>query len=257
MHNTCDTFMHKLSTCTLYHYEHSTIHVHIHNICIYVFGMVCVYELCVIRGICLILFVSCICFLAVSSYSPEIEFPHNVLIRLEAVMGIQIVSVLAEHHSTLTSSSGVELQPRVHRGHDIALPDPNTEPAKYAEEVILQWSAGRSHRPPTWRQLLMVLQDVGLIQLSQQIQEFIKGNLEYQRVASILMQHINLTTVKPKCCIYGMNILMTINNFVGVSRYHCTQLGMCFSFLYSFVLLNSLIFSFFDSVHIFFSFLHI
>ena len=94
-------------------------------------------------------------------------------------MGVQIVSVLAEHHSTLTYSSGVELQPHVHRGREIALPDANTEPAKYVEEVILQWSAGRSCRSPTWRQLLTVLQDIGLVDLSQQIQEFIKGKNHY------------------------------------------------------------------------------
>ena len=93
-------------------------------------------------------------------------------------MGIQIVSVLAECHSTLTSSSGVELQPRVDDdGDEIALPDPNTKPAKYVEEVILQWSAGHSRRSPTWRQLLTVLQDMDLIQLSQQIEEFIKGKI--------------------------------------------------------------------------------
>ena len=93
-------------------------------------------------------------------------------------MGIQMVSVLAELHSTLTSSSGVELQPRVDDdGDEIALPDPNTKPAKYVEEVILQWSAGRSCRSPTWRQLLTVLQDMDLIQLSQQIEEFIKGKI--------------------------------------------------------------------------------
>ena len=93
-------------------------------------------------------------------------------------MGIQIVSVLAEHHSTLISSSGVELQPRVdHRGHEMAFPDPNMKPAKYVEDVMLQWSAGRSHHSPTWRQLLTVLQDMDLIQLSQQIEEFIKGKI--------------------------------------------------------------------------------
>ena len=95
-------------------------------------------------------------------------------------MGIQIVSVLAERHSALTSSSGIELQPRVDDdGDEIALPNPNTEPAKYVEEVIFQWSAGRSHRFPTWRQLLTVLQDIGLVDLSQQIQEFIKGKNHY------------------------------------------------------------------------------
>ena len=90
-------------------------------------------------------------------------------------MGIQIVSVLAKHHSTLTSSSEVKLQPRVYRGREVALPQANREPAKYVEEVIFQWSAGRSRRFPTWRQLLTVLQDIDLVQMSQQIEEFIKG----------------------------------------------------------------------------------
>ena len=91
-------------------------------------------------------------------------------------MGIQIESVLAKLHSPLTSSSGVELQPHVDdHGYKIALPDPDEEPAQYVVEVVLQWSAGRSRRPPTWRQLLTVLQDIGLVSLSQQIEEFLKG----------------------------------------------------------------------------------
>ena len=91
-------------------------------------------------------------------------------------MGIQILSVLAELHSPFTSSSGVELQLCVDNyGNDIALPDPDNEPAKYVVEVVLQWSAGHSHHPPTWRQLLTVLQDIGLVLLSQQIKEFLKG----------------------------------------------------------------------------------
>ena len=112
----------------------------------------------------------------VSPYFPEIEFPRNALTRLEAVMGIQIVSVLAKLHSPLTSSSGVKLQRRKnHSGRKIALPDPDEEPAQYVVEVVLQWSAGRSRRPPTWRQLLTVVQDIGLVPLSQQIEEFLKG----------------------------------------------------------------------------------
>ena len=112
----------------------------------------------------------------VSPYSPELEYPRNALTRLETVMGIQIVSVLAKLHSPLTSSSGVKLQGHKSRyGVKIALPDPDEEPAKYVVEVVLQWSSGRSHRPPTWRQLLTVLQDNGLVPLSQQIEEFLKG----------------------------------------------------------------------------------
>ena len=124
-------------------------------------------------------FVTILFFLAESSYSPEIEFPHNVLTRLEAVMGIQIVSLLTKHHSKLTSSSGVELLTRYHHGLKVELPDANREPAKYVEEVIFQWSAGRSHRFPTWRELLTVLQGIGLVDLSQQIQEFMKGKNQY------------------------------------------------------------------------------
>ena len=112
----------------------------------------------------------------VSPYSPEIEFPRNALTRLEVVMGIQIVSVLAKLHSPLTSSSGVKLQQRVgYDGYKIALPDPDEEPAQYVVEVVLQWSARHSRRLPTWRQLLTVLQDIGLVPLSQQIEEFLKG----------------------------------------------------------------------------------
>ena len=111
-----------------------------------------------------------------SRYSPEIIFPRYALTRLEAVMGIQIVSVLAKLHSPFTSSSGVILKPRVdHYGRKIALPDPDEEPSQYVVEVVLQWSAGRSRRPPTWRQLLTVFQDIGLAQLSQQIEEFLRG----------------------------------------------------------------------------------
>ena len=97
----------------------------------------------------------------------------NVLSRLEAVMGIQIVSALANNHSQLMSASGVELPAWYVYGWDIA--DPQTDPSQYVEEVFSQWSAGRSHRPPTWRHLLEVLRDIGLLELSQQIDAFMKG----------------------------------------------------------------------------------
>ena len=91
-------------------------------------------------------------------------------------MGIQIVSALANNHSQLISASGVQLQEQLdRRRRKTALPDPQTDPGLYVEEVFFQWSAGRSHRPPTWRHLLEVLQDIGLVELSQQIDTFMKG----------------------------------------------------------------------------------
>ena len=99
----------------------------------------------------------------------------NVLSRLEAVMGIQIVSALANNHSQLKSASGVQLQEQDKYGRQIVYPDPQRYPGRYLEEVFSQWSNGRSHRPPTWRHLLEVLRDIGLVELSQQIDTFMKG----------------------------------------------------------------------------------
>ena len=113
---------------------------------------------------------------AVSTFDPESKFIFNVLSRLEAAMGIQIVAILAKAHSQLTSTSGVKLQARVdRRGNKIPLPDPHRAPGKHVEEVISQWSAGHSHRPPTWGELLNVLQEIGPLKLIQQIEVYIKG----------------------------------------------------------------------------------
>ena len=97
----------------------------------------------------------------------------NVLSRLEAVMGIQIVSALANNHSQLMN--GVQLKEQDEDGKEIVLPDPQSHPDRYVKVVFSQWSAGRSHRPPTWRHLLEVLRDIGLLELSQQIDAFMKG----------------------------------------------------------------------------------
>ena len=91
----------------------------------------------------------------------------NVLSRLEAVMGIQIVSALANIHSQLVITSGVQLQEQDEYDSQTA--------GWYVEEVFSQWSAGHSHRPPTWRHLLEVLRDIGLVDLTQQIDTFMKG----------------------------------------------------------------------------------
>ena len=82
-------------------------------------------------------------------------------------MGVHIVSVLANIHHQLTTTSGVLL--------DETLPDPQRHPRLYVETVISQWSTGRSPRPPIWRELLQVLQDIGQLELRQQIEAFIKG----------------------------------------------------------------------------------
>ena len=55
---------------------------------------------------------------------------------------------------------------------------------------------GRSRRPPTWRQLLTVFQDVGLIQLSQQIEEFLMGKYSSHCMLFPLLEIVSIST----CC---------------------------------------------------------
>ena len=90
-------------------------------------------------------------------------------------MGIQIVSALANNHSRILNASGVQLQEQDEYGWEIVLPDPQSDPGRYVEEVFFQWSAGHSIRPPTWRHLIEVLRHIGLLELSQQIDTFMKG----------------------------------------------------------------------------------
>ena len=113
----------------------------------------------------------------------------NVLSSLEPVMGIQIVSALANIHYQLMITSRVLLKEQGRYGLWRALPDPQRDPGQYVEEVISQWSAGRSHRPPTWRHLLEVLRDIGLVELSQQIEMFMKGK-DWSVCSYILRLHI-------------------------------------------------------------------
>ncbi len=76
-------------------------------------------------------------------------------------MGIQIWSALAGKHAELSVSTGVEIS------------DINSQryPTTYVSKVIALWF--ECH--PTWKQLLDVLQDVGLADLSQQIEAFMRG----------------------------------------------------------------------------------
>ena len=115
-------------------------------------------------------------FNAVSLFEPDNRFNSDVLSKLEDVMGIQIRSALANIHSRLAVASGVKLKVQVDKyGKKIPLPNPDIDPGQYVEEVIFQWSAGNSNHPPTWKYLLEILQDIGLLELSQQINMYMKG----------------------------------------------------------------------------------
>lgn len=128
-----------------------------------------------------------LCFIG-SSFDPDSKFVFNVLSRLEAVMGIQIVSVLANKYSVLETSSGVKLMDRFDsRKGEVTFTYSEKNPVLKVREITRQWLWGRSHRPPTWKQLLDVLQDIDLTELSQQIEAFMKGNT--------ILQHTILSLV--------------------------------------------------------------
>ena len=91
-------------------------------------------------------------------------------------MGVQIVSALANIHYQFATTSGVQSQPQIGgQKYEIALPDPQTKPGLYVVKVISYWLAGNSHRPPTWRELLRVLEDVGQLEMREQIEDYLKG----------------------------------------------------------------------------------
>ncbi len=100
-------------------------------------------------------------------------------------MGIQIMSVLANVHSQLIASSGVVLQPHVRLDQELPFLDPHEDPVQYIKEIFIQWCEGRSDRLPTWVQFLDVLRSIGLTELSQKIEAFLKGTHLYY-MSSIL-----------------------------------------------------------------------
>ena len=89
-------------------------------------------------------------------------------------MGIEIVSVLANHSIRLASSALKQKLKNIFQ-FPMILPDPQEQPHEYVIEVISQWSAGNYYNPPTWGELLDVLQDIDLSQLAQSIEDFMKG----------------------------------------------------------------------------------
>ena len=107
---------------------------------------------------------SCFSLSAVSSFSPDRRFLSEDLTRLEAVMGVQIVSVLASHVSQLASLSGVT-----------PIPQPQSQSKEYVEKLISLWCAGLSFVPHTWKHLLEAISGVGLPELKAEIEAYMKG----------------------------------------------------------------------------------
>ena len=87
-----------------------------------------------------------------TQFSLESNFTPNILTRLEA-SGVGVATLLKEFHSTQDSS--LDLQE--------------------VEKMLLHWSYGLlGDRPPCWRELLMVLKNVGLSKLSTKLLDWLQ-----------------------------------------------------------------------------------
>ena len=103
----------------------------------------------------------------VSPYDPDGRFSMSALCRLEN-NGIQVLTMLRSCRKKLAEAANVTFTARA------------SFEFKYSslklEMVIRQWTLGASPAlPPTWRSLYQVLRELGLEELSQQIEEFLSG----------------------------------------------------------------------------------
>ena len=91
-----------------------------------------------------------------SPYNPDGQFSKSALSRLEDT-GLQIVSSLDNVCTELKDILGLNK-------------------LLIVREVISEWVSGRSHHPPTWRTLLDILRKLDLVELSQQIEDYLSGD---------------------------------------------------------------------------------
>ena len=90
-----------------------------------------------------------------SPYNPDSQFSMNALDRLEAT-GIKIVTSLFDLHTKLVDILDVDKSWSVSR-------------------ALREWVSGRSRNAPTWRTLHDILRKLDLVELSQQIEDYLSG----------------------------------------------------------------------------------
>ena len=90
-----------------------------------------------------------------SPYNPDSQFSMIALNKLEET-GLQIVSSLDNVCTELKDILGLNK-------------------LLFVREVISEWVSGRSGHPPTWRTLLDILRQLNLVELSQQIEDYLSG----------------------------------------------------------------------------------
>ena len=118
------------------------------------------------------MFIPLACFLLiVSPYDPDSQFSMSALCRLEN-KGIQVLKSLEPLHKELAVVAKVTLSGGANSEYM------RSDPRNATEIVIRQWTLGdKPTLPPTWRSLYEVLRELGLEDLSQEIEEFLSSEL--------------------------------------------------------------------------------
>ena len=109
--------------------------------------------------------------LIVSPYDPDSQFSMSALCRLEN-KGIPVLKSLEPLHKELAVVAKVALSGGANSEYM------HSDPRNATEIIIRQWTLGEKPiLPPTWRSLYQVLRELGLEDLSQEIEEFLSSEL--------------------------------------------------------------------------------
>ena len=104
-----------------------------------------------------------------SPYEPDSWFSMSALCRLED-KGIQVLASLEALHKELAEAAKITFTARASSVYN------GLHSRDAVEIVIRQWTLGGDPTlPPTWRSLYQVLRELGLEELSQQIEEFLSS----------------------------------------------------------------------------------
>ena len=107
-----------------------------------------------------------------SPYDPDSRFSMSALCRLEN-KGIPVLTALETLHRELVETAMVNFTEAAQNEYR-----KTQNPSDSVEIVIRQWTLGDSPGlTPTWRSLHQVLRQLGLEELSQQIEEFLCSEL--------------------------------------------------------------------------------
>ena len=115
----------------------------------------------------------------VSRYNPDSRFSMSALTRLEDT-GLQIFTSLNRSRTELKNILGMDTLWCVQNHWNCIL----------GSDVIEEWVSGRlSRHSPTWMTLLNILRKLNLVELSQQIEDYLSGEQVHVYILGNVIGH--------------------------------------------------------------------